>query len=188
MQTFVRNAPLDLTPQPEPAITDRSGPALSQGFLLTLISMVASDLCSDETMDALSQIDAEGWYLGQSIESLLDEMERKSPGSAFRIGRSVYFMLPTQLKSMGVVDAQSFMRNMSALWLAVTRGDSGSFRTSDITDHAARIEMEQPYSCDFEEGAFVGLLEGLGHRDVKTQHTTCLRKGHSFCTLLVSWK
>jgi hypothetical protein len=80
------------------------------------------------------------------------------------------------------------MRNMSAMWMAVTRGDSGSFRTSDITDHSARIEMEQPYSCDFEEGAFVGLLEGLGHRDVKTQHTTCLRTGHSCCTLLVSWK
>lgn len=188
MHVFVRNAPLDLTPQIEPEPSDRRGPPLSQGFLLTLITMVAADSCSEETLDVLSHVDADRWYLGQALESVLDEMEHRSPGGAFRMGRSVYFMLPSKLREIGVVDAASFFRTLPSLWHIVTRGDSGEFRAEMTGDKAAQVEMIQPYNCAFEEGAILGFLEGLGYTQVTTQHSRCMRNGHPSCVLAVAWK
>lgn len=188
MHTFVRNAPLDLTARPEPAVSDRSGPPLSQGFLFTLIGMVASDLCSEATLETITQADPDLWYPGQALESVLDEVGRKSPRGAFRVGHSVYFMLPDKLREIGIVDAASFFRILPSLWQNVTRGDSGHFETQMLGDKMARVDMVQPYNCEFEEGALVGFLEGLGHREVTTQHTTCMRLGEPACKILISWK
>lgn len=187
MHIFVKNAPLDLTPQQEAAVSDRSGPPLCQGLLLTLISMVASDSCPEETLDRLSQVDADRWYLGQALESVLDQMERQQEKSAFRIGRTAYFMLTGKLKELGAVDAASFFQTLPSLWQIVARGDAGYFKAALHADNRALIEMAQPYNCDFEEGALVGVLDGLGYTRVTSQHTQCMRHGHSACQIWLEW-
>lgn len=194
MQKFLCNVPLDLTPQTEarvkdhdPNQDDRSGPALTQGLLLTLLNMVVPDSYSEETVEAISQVDSDRWYLGQAVETVFDEMERKAPGGAFRAGRAIYFMLPAQLKQVGIVDVTSFFEKLPGLWLMVTRGDTGVFRTQRLGEKLARVEMAQPYNCSFEEGALVGFVEGLGHRAVVSRHLQCMRDGRPFCLVEVGW-
>lgn len=185
MYLFLRNASLDLTTYKEPPVEDRSGPPLSQGFLFTLISMVIGNRCSQATLDALTTIDPDAWYHGQLLESILDEAERHAADASLQLGRAVYFMLPSQLRQLDT--PESFFAALPALWLQVTRGDSGYFRTAQERPGAARVELAQPYNCRFEEGAVLGFLDGIGYEQVRTEHVTCMRHGAPHCTLNVTW-
>lgn len=149
--------------------------------------MVAGSRCSPVTLDALAAIDPEAWYHGQLLETILDEAAQKSAAAPYELGRAVYFMLPTQLRQLGVTTPESFFAALPALWLQVTRGDSGWFRTEQLLPGVARITMAQPYNCHFEEGALVGFLDGLGCEQVRSRHLDCMRNGAPCCTLEVAW-
>ncbi len=152
-----------------------------------MLSMVIGDRCSPQTLRALAEIDPERWYHGQLLEAILDEVAAKSADAPYQLGRAVYFMAHTQLEQMGVPTPEILIVQMPTMWTHVTRGDSGWFRTELLTPTAAHVEMAQPYNCDFEEGAFVGFLDGLGCERVTSRHTTCVRKGAAFCTLELTW-
>lgn len=185
MYLFARNSGLDLTTYKEPSLEDRSGPPLSQGFLLTLISMVIGGRCSQPTLDRLAAIDPNAWYHGQLVESVLDEAARHDADAPLQLGRAVYFMLPSQVRALDT--PERFFAGLPALWVQVTRGDSGWFRCSHYTPGSARVELAQPYNCEFEEGAVLGFLDGIGCEQLVSKHVSCLRKGAPFCTLEVTW-
>ena len=84
MYFFARNAGVDLTTYKEPSIEDRSGPPLSQGFLLTLVSMVGGALCSPEILDKLAAINPNAWYHGQLVEAVLDDAARHDADEPFQ--------------------------------------------------------------------------------------------------------
>lgn len=185
MYLFSRNAGIDLTTYTEPAVEDRSGPPLSQGFLLTLIGMVSGSRCSPATLEALTAVAPDAWYHGQVLEAILDEAAQKAADAPYQLGRAVYFMLPAQLRQLDT--PQSFFATLPTLWTQVTRGDSGWFQTEQLSPSAARVKMAQPYNCHFEEGAVVGFLDGLGCEQVSSRHVSCMRDGAPCCTLEVTW-
>ena len=166
-------------------MADRSGPPLTQGFLLTLLSMVSGSHCSSATLDKLAEIMPDAWYHGQLLEAVLDEAAQKAADAPYQLGRSVYFMLPKQLRQLDT--PESFFATLPTLWTQVTRGDSGWFQTQQLSPRAARVKMAQPYNCRFEEGAIVGFLDGLGCEQVISRHVECVRTGAACCTLEVTW-
>ncbi|HRI50289.1 MAG TPA: hypothetical protein PLW65_08905 [Pseudomonadota bacterium] len=103
-------------------MADRSGPPLSQGFLLTLISMVSGSRCSPATLEALTAVVPDAWYHGQVLEAILDEAAQKAADAPYQLGRAVYFMLPAQLRQLDT--PESFFATLPTLWTQVTRGDA----------------------------------------------------------------
>lgn len=187
MFKFQRQTTLDLTTYPEPAPSDRSGPPLSQGFMYSLLAMVSAEMLPEQSIEQLAEIHGPSWYHGQLLESLLQQAEEAHPGSSYSLGRSAYFILTKQLQAMGIATAQQMFAALPGIWQNVTRGDSGVFRTVSCTEDSAVVEMEQPYSCSFEEGALVGFLDGLGCTSITSKHLGCMKHGSPFCTAEFHW-
>src|SRR3954468_3375922 len=127
MQSFRRTAPLDTTVYVAPAVEDRSGPPLSQGFLFTMVATVAADHCSPEILEALSRVDPDAWYHGQLLESILTHFEQKDPALVQHIGRNIYFFMRTQLLAQGITTPRAVLEGIPAVWRQVTRGDGGDW-------------------------------------------------------------
>lgn len=188
MYRFEPSAPLDFTPHIAPAPTDRSGPPLSQGFLLTMIHMVAADHCSPELSEAMMQADPEAWYHGQLFETILNDFERRDARLPTEIGKNIYYMLRSELASQGLQAPSDVILTIPHIWQHVTRGDSGTWRAEIVGPQAARVEMEQPYNCRFEEGGVRGALEAFDALAVEIEHEQCMRNGSPFCVLHVRWQ
>jgi hypothetical protein len=189
MYRFEHRVPLDLTmyPDPGPAADDRTGPPLSQGLIMTLVNTVASEYLDEATIDAIDSLDPDGWYHGQILETVLNELEDQSPELPGDIGKNIYYTLRSQFVAMGLKAPADVITTMPNLWRFVTRGDSGDWRTELRGPGAARIELDQPYNCRFEEGAIQGALEAFDARDVRVAHPQCRRDGAPFCVLDITW-
>jgi hypothetical protein len=185
---FQGSTTLDITQYPEPSVGDRSGPPLTQGFLLTLIATVMPDYCSPETLAVLNQIDPQAWYHGELLETVLDEFERKDPALPAEIGKNIYYTLRSQFVAMGLQTPSDVINSLPSSWLYATRGDSGEWRSTMLGPQHARIELEQPYNCQFEQGAMVGALESFDAADVTIDHTQCMRHGAPYCVFDVRWQ
>jgi hypothetical protein len=188
MFSFSKSAPLDLTTYTPPPPEDRSGPPLTQGLLFTMIATVAAEHCTGATLQALSKIDPDAWYHGQLLETLLDGFAARDQELPAFLGRNIYFMLRPALKQMGMDTPTAVVQSLPALWLQATRGDGGELRSTLLGRRKARVEMEQPYNCLFEEGAVRGFLEALDAVDVHIAHAPCKRTGAPFCSLEISWE
>ncbi len=187
MYRFQRRAPLDLTQYPEPPIDDRSGPPLSQGFLLTMISTIAAEHTKPETLERIAHVDPYAWYHGQVLQNILNEFEDQDPELPAELGKNMYYMFRDQLHSMGVRTPADLIQFLPVMWKHATRGDSGEWRSEVLGPGRARVEAEQPYNCAFEEGAVYGSLEAVDAMDVQIAHTQCMRKGAPYCVLEVQW-
>lgn len=187
MHSFRRGAPLDTTTFVPPALEDRSGPPLSQGFLVTMVGTVAADHCSPEILEALSRVDPNAWYHGQLLESILEHFEAKDPTLVRYVGRNLHFMLRGELEKGGISSPRAVMESVPSIWRNGTRGDTGVWR-SLVGPQRARLELEQPHNCLFEEGSVVGLLEAFEARNVRVEHSPCMRDGAPFCVLEARWE
>ena len=74
------------------------------------------------------------------------------------------------------------------MWPHVTRGDAGEIRATLVGPQHARIELQQPFNCHFEEGAIVGFVESHGGVDLVVDHHTCMRRGAPSCVLDLRWR
>jgi hypothetical protein len=187
MFKFQRQAPLDTTVFDDPGMTNRSGPPLTRGSLFTLLSTVAAEDLSAEAHALLRRLDADSWYHGQFLETLLNMLEERDPDLPEFVGRNIYFMFRTPLQQVGINSASDLVKSMPSIWVFATRGDCGEFRSRMIAERHWIVEGEQPYNCRFEEGALRGFIEAFDGHDVKINHTTCRRKGDPFCTYEVRW-
>ncbi|EYF01393.1 hypothetical protein [Chondromyces apiculatus] len=187
MVRFLRRAPLILTPLPPPPPEVTEGMVLNQGFLFTLLSTVAAPELSAETLDALRAIDPECWYDGQHMETILNELEDRDPELPKLMGQSIYFMLRPELEKSGITSCVQMIEQLPAFWKFAVRGGRGEFRSTMLGPGAARVEMEQPFNCHFEEGALQGLLDSWEVRDVSITHAPCMRDGARCCVLDVRW-
>jgi hypothetical protein len=188
MDTFLRHAPLDTTAYEDPGMNNRSGPPLTRGSLFTLLGTVAGEALTDEAHEAIRRLDAETWYHGQLLESLLNMIEDRDPELPEFVGRNIYFMFRTPLEQVGIRTATDLVKSMTGTWIFATRGNSGDFRPRMVTDLHWIVEAEQPYNCIFEAGALRGFIEAFDGHDVQIDHTTCRRKGDAFCTYDVRWE
>ncbi len=186
MYSFARSAPLDLAPLVAPAIEDRTGPPLTQGFLFTMVATVASEHCTPEILDALSRVDPDAWYHGQLLESILTHFEEKDPALVVHVGRNIHFFMRSQLMEQGVTSPTMVMEGVPYIWHQVTRGDGGEW-TAIVGPRRARLEAYQPYNCLFEEGTLRGLLEAFEARNVRIDHGPCMRDGAPCCVFEVRW-
>lgn len=187
MHSFRPSAPLDATPWVAPAMEDRTGPPLTQGFLFTLVATVAGDHCSPEILDVLSRIDPDAWYHGQLLESILTHFEAKDPALVQHVGRNIHFSMRSHLQQDGYTSATRVMEGIPRIWRQVTRGDGGVWR-SIVGPRRAHLEAEQPYNCRFEEGTLRGLIEAFDARNVRIEHGPCMRAGAPFCAFEVRWE
>lgn len=187
MHVFQRNAPIDFTPYPPPSGDRQAGLPLTQGMMFTMISMVIGDRCTPDVLDAISHVDPNAWYLGQTLEAILDAAAETDPRAPYDIGQAVYFMMPDQMRLFGITSPLSFFQALPALWKQVTVGPSGEMRVRSLTSTSAVVELELPYNCQFEQGAIVGFLLGLGHQVLVQDHHTCRRNGAPHCTLHMQW-
>jgi hypothetical protein len=187
MHSFARSAPLDLAPLVAPAVEDRTGPPLSQGFLFTMVATVASEHCTPEILDTLSRVDPDAWYHGQLLETILTHFEAKDPALVRHIGRNIYFFMRSQLQAQGVTSPRMVLEGIPNIWRQVTRGDCGDW-TAIVGPKRARIEACQPYNCLFEEGAVLGLVEAFDARNVRIDHGPCMRDGAPACVFEVRWE
>jgi hypothetical protein len=187
MHSFRRNVPLDTTPYVAPAVQDRTGPPLSQGFLFTMVATVAGDHCSPEILEALSRIDPDAWYHGQLLESILEHFEQKDPALVRYVARNIYLLLRGELEKQGINSPRVVMESVPLIWRNVTRGDAGVWR-SLVGPTRAHLEAEQPHNCRFEEGTLVGLLEAFDARNVRIEHGPCMRSGAPFCVFEARWE
>ncbi|MBA3469281.1 MAG: hypothetical protein H0T53_06505 [Herpetosiphonaceae bacterium] len=188
MYRFDPQAPLEVVEYPEPAVTDRSGPPLTQGIIFMLISTTASEHCSPEILALFDQIKPESWYHGQLLESVLNSFETQKPQLVVDIGKNIYYTLEGQFRAAGVQSPTDVITTMPNLWQNVTRGASGEWRTSMIGPREARIEMEQPYNCHFEEGAIQGAMECFDASNVTVAHSQCIRDDAPYCALHITWQ
>lgn len=187
MHRFVRSAPLDFTLHSPPSIEERAGTPLTQGFLFTLLSTVAGDRLPVEVADQLSALDPNAWYHGQTLETLLNDLEQRDAAAPLFLGRTIYFMLRDLLQQAGLKSASAVVEGLPFLWHQATRGDCGEWRSRMVAPHHAHIELAQPYNCRFEEGAVHGFIEAFGGRDIHIEHDPCMRHGSPMCVLEVSW-
>lgn len=188
MYRFEHIAPLDTTTYAEPPVEDRSGTPLSQGLILTLIGTVASEHCSDETLELITQLEPEAWYHGQVLEHVLHTFEQQHADLPAEIGKNVYYVLRSKFVEMGLREPADVIQTLPILWNYVTRGDSGAWRAEMLGPTHARLEMEQPYNCLFEAGALQGALEAFDALDVRVNHAQCMRHDAPFCVLDVTWR
>jgi hypothetical protein len=186
MYEFLAQAPLDATPIVPPAEDDRTGPPLSQGFVLTMVATVAGERASPEVREVLGQIDPDAWYHGQLFESVLARFEDLDPALPQHIGRNIYFMWRSQLEALGFRTAGAVMAAVPALWRQVTRGNSGEWRVA-VGPQRAHFEVDQPYNCMFEAGTIIGLLEAYDATNVRLTHSPCRRRGAPFCVIEARW-
>jgi len=188
MYRFSRRAPLDLRPYADPGTEDRSGPPLTRGSLFTVLVTVGGEDVPPEYRDAFRNIDPDGWYHGQPLETLLNEIEERDPALVELIGRNIYFMFRTQLHELGTKTPTDFVVQLPTIWNFATRGDSGAWRTMMKGERHAIVESHQPYNCLFEAGGLRGFIEALDGYDVVIEHDTCVRKGAPFCIFDTRWQ
>ena len=186
MYRFEIHAPLTATVIAAPAEDDRTGPPLSQGFLFTMVSTVASAHLGPDALRLLARIDPDAWYHGQLLETLLAQLEEKDPNLPAQLGRNIYFMWRSQLEALGFRSASAVLEAIPSLWTTATRGDCGEMRAV-VGPRRAHLEMEQPYNCMFEAGTVRGLLEAYDATNVRIAHTPCMRDGAPFCVLECRW-
>lgn len=187
MYRFQPQSTIDLTSYVDPG-TDRSGPPLSQGFVLTLISTVASEYCEPDMLTQLEQTDPNSWYHGQVLEAILDGFEARDAELPAEIGKNIYYTLQSQFRSFGIASPEDVVRTLPSIWQHVTRGASGEWRLVAVEPGHARFEVEQPYNCRFEQGALQGALEAFDARNVRIEHAECMRNGSPFCVFAVNWE
>ncbi len=187
MYTFAHTAPFDIKVYVDPG-DDRTGMPLSQGAILTLIAVTASEYLDPDVIKKIEQVDPVAWYAGQSLETILNAFEDHDPRLVIDLGKNIYYTLETQFRAIGIETPADVIKTIPLLWQQVTRGDSGEWRSRMIGEHEAHVEMEQPYNCQFEQGAIQGALECFDASNVDIQHTTCLRRGDRCCTLAIKWQ
>lgn len=187
MYRFSQQAVLDLSTYPDPGPA-RVGPPLSQGFVLVLISTVAAEYCTPELRHLLAQVDPNAWYHGEVLEGILSDFEARDPALPAEIGKNIYYTLRGQFLAMGLRTPADVIRTIPMIWQHVTRGDSGEWRTELLGPGRARLEVDQPYNCRFEEGAVQGALEAFDAYDVRIEHSACARNGAPFCIFNVTWR
>lgn len=188
MDTFLRRAPIDITTFDDPGVENRAGPPLTRGGMFTLLSTVAAEGLSEEAHKAIRRLEANTWYHGQVLETLLNMLEDHDPELPDFVGRNIYFMFRTQLQGEGIKSAADLLKSMPEIWLIATRGNSGEWRSRMVAERHWVIEGEQPYNCLFEGGGLRGFIEAFDGYDVKIEQLTCMRKGHPFCTYDVRWE
>lgn len=188
MFKFSHSAPLDTTVFEDPGMQNRAGPPLTRGSLFTLLATVAGDALSADAHNAIRRLDAEAWYHGQLLETLLNMLEKSDPELPEFVGRNIYFMFRTPLQQVGIHSASKLLEAMQPTWIFATRGDCGEWRSRMVADRHWIVEGEQPYNCLFEGGALRGFIEAFDGNNVKITQTTCLRKGDPFCTYDVHWE
>lgn len=187
MFRFQRHAPPDLMLYSPPPVDHRDGPPLSQGFVLTLINTVAAEHCTPEMKTWLDQVDPNGWYHGQLLETVLNTFEDLDPDLPNEIGKNIYYTLQTQFAAMGIRTPDDVITTMPGLWQHVTRGDAGYWRIELCEPGHARLEGAQPFNCLFEHGAVHGAMEAFDAVDVQITHEQCMRRGDRSCMLDVRW-
>ncbi len=187
MHRFQRYAPLAPVPRSELPVEDRTGPPLSGGVILKMLATVASEHLDAETLAILDQVEPDAWIEGQNLETLLNQLEDRDPSLPHQVGRLVHLMMRRELWQLYSGTPRGAIEMCPALWLQVTRGDTGVWRISMLGDRHARVEMEQPWNCRFEEGGVFGLLEVYDATDIVIEHPTCMRDGASYCVLDVRW-
>lgn len=188
MYQFEQTAPLDMTMYPDPGLEDRSGPPLSQGFVLNLIDTVASEYCTEEMQDKLAEVEPTAWYHGQTLETILNHFESQSPKLVRDIGKNIYYTLQAQFMEMGINSSEDVVTTLPNIWPYLTRGDSGHWNVRSIEGKHAFIELVQPFNCLFEDGAFQGAMECFDAHNVAIEHTQCMRQGAECCVLDVTWE
>ncbi|MEM8530309.1 MAG: hypothetical protein AAGF95_05655 [Chloroflexota bacterium] len=188
MYQFEHRRPLELIAYPEPIPDDRTGTPLSQGVILTLINTVAAEYCSPETRNMLNKVEPNTWYHGQELESVLNEFEDQDPDLPEEVGKNIYYMLRKEFEMFGIKTPSDIIMTLPIVWKHVTRGDSGEWRPTLLGPGKARVEMEVPYNCQFEQGAVQGALECFDAIHVQIDHTQCMRKGAPFCVLEITWE
>ncbi len=187
MHSFRRSAPLDLAPLVAPAVEDRTGPPLTQGFMFTMVATVASEHCTPEILEVLSRVDPDAWYHGQLLESILTHFEDKDPALVVHVGRNIHFCMRSQLHAQGITSPMLVMESVPGIWRHGTRGDGGEW-TAIVGPLRARLEAHQPYNCRFEEGTLLGLLEACDARNVRIGHGPCMRDGAPCCVFEARWE
>ncbi len=188
MHTFLRHAPLDTTVYEDPGIENRSGQPLTRGSLFVLLGTVAGDSLSDDAHAVIRRLQADVWYHGQLLETLVNMLEEKDPELPEFIGRNIYFMFRTPLQQVGINNATDLVKSLPETWIFATRGDCGVWRSRMVADRHWIVEAEQPYNCIFEAGALRGFIEAFDGYDVKIEHVPCRRKGHAYCSFDVQWE
>jgi hypothetical protein len=188
MDTFLRQAPMDTTVFEDPGIHNRLGPPLTRGSLFTLLGTVAGEALTDEAYKAIRRLEADSWYHGQLLETLLNMIEDYDAEMPAFVGRNIYFMFRTQVQQVGINSATDLIKSMPGVWIYATRGNSGDWRSRMVAERHWIVEGEQPYNCLFEGGALRGFIEAFDGHDVQIDQTTCRRKGHPFCTYEVRWE
>lgn len=188
MNRLAHFAPMDVTPYAELPIDHRTGPSLSQGFLLSMIGTVAADQCSAATLEVIDQTEPTTWYHGQLLENVLNEFEDRQADLPADIGKNIYYLLRSQFVAAGIRTPADVINTLPMLWQQVTRGDSGEWRTQMLGPTTARLEAEQPYNCLFEAGAVQGALESFGATRVEITHDQCMRDAAPFCVFNVTWQ
>ncbi|GAA5527083.1 hypothetical protein [Herpetosiphon gulosus] len=187
MYRFARSAPLAVEEFADPGINHREGAPLSLGSAYLMLGMVAADECPPEILNVLDQLNPEKWYHGQLFETMINYFEDRDPALMMEIGRGIYYSLAVQFREMGLNTPTSMLVAMPDVWRTATRGASGEWRTTIVAAYHARVEVQQPYNCMFEQAAMEGVLQGLGARDVRITHEPCMRDGHAYCVFDIRW-
>ncbi|XSG76825.1 hypothetical protein ACP8Y2_07415 [Herpetosiphon llansteffanensis] len=187
MHRFTRSAPLVVEEFADPGIDHRDGAPLSIGSAFLMLGMVAGDECPPEILNVLDQISADKWYHGQLFETMLTYFEDRDPALLMEIGRGIYYSLAAQFREMGLKTPTAMLVAMPDVWHTATRGASGEWRTTIVAPYHARVELQQPYNCMFEQAAMEGVLQGLGAREVQITHGPCMRNGAAACVFTIRW-
>ena len=112
MDTFLRHASMDTTVFEDPGFNKRLGPPLTRGSLFTLLGTVAGEALTDEAHKAIRRLEAESWYHGQLLETLLNMIEDYDAELPEFVGRNIYFMFRTQLQQVGINSATDLIKSM----------------------------------------------------------------------------
>jgi hypothetical protein len=187
MHRFARHAPLKAVPFPALPVEHRSGPALSQGRIFKLVATAAGEQLSPEALAVVDEMEPEVWYDAQLLESMLSQLEDRDPGLPLSVGRLAHLLLRKELRQMGLGSPANALAALPGIWMHITRGDAGAWRTTLLGPQAARMELEQPHNCRFEEGGIIGLLEVYDATDIAIDHRPCMRDGAPSCVLDIRW-
>ena len=99
-----------------------------------------------------------------------------------QLGRAVYFMLPSRQAARYAGEA---FAGLPALWIQVTRGDSGWFRCEQQAPNTARVDgAAQTVGSKKARSSDFWMESAVSSRPPSVR---CTRRGDPFCTLEVTW-
>lgn len=179
---------LNLLSKDPPETSNRTGEPLSQGYVLTLLATVAGDYLPEHILDQLRDVEPQGWYPGQALEDMLTILEQQNTKLPREIGKNMYYVLRPQFHAMGITTPDALLQGMPFMWPEVVRGASGEWRLTELTPGYGVMELEQPFNCQFEEGAIHGSMDACNAIDVVISHTQCMRQGAPCCRLEIRWR